>query len=143
MTTRRSEPAPYLGDVRDGLTQVARTLPDLAAVYAYGSRARGSAHEGSDLDLALLLHPGARPGPLFAETLAVRLEECLDSRMEVDAHLVDHLPLPVLGRVVTEGVLVFERNASLRVEFEVATRRLYFDFLPLLERDAREGLTRG
>jgi len=136
-------PRPDFDEVRTALAHVARTLPGLAAAYAYGSRARGSANTGSDLDLALVMGPAARPGPLFAETVATRLEQRLASRVDVDAHRVDHLPLSVLGRVVTEGVLVFDGDPSARVEFEVSTRRLYFDFLPFLERDAREALTRG
>lgn len=118
-------------------------LPELAAAYVYGSAATGAAREGSDVDIALVLTAGARPGPLFAEGVSVRLGERLGFSVEIDAHLVDHLPLPVLGRVVTEGVLVFERDPRTRVEFETTTRRLYFDFLPFLERDAREALTRG
>lgn len=63
--------------------------------------------------------------------------------VEIDTHIVEALPLAVLGRVVTAGVLLFERDARRRVEFETSTRRLYFDFLPFLERDAREALRSG
>jgi hypothetical protein len=45
--------------------------------------------------------------------------------------------------VVTEGILLYEADPSARVEFETSTRRRYFDFLPFLERDAREGLLAG
>lgn len=36
--------------------------------------------------------------------------------------------------------MIFESDPSRRVEFETDTRRAYFDFLPLIERDAREGI---
>lgn len=135
------DPTPVtLDGVRAALAAVAAGVPELAAAYAYGSRVTGADSAHSDLDLALVLSAGSKPGPLLAETVAVRLAERLDFGVEVDAHLVDHLPLPVLGRVVTEGVLVFDRDPSRRVEFETATRRLYFDFVPFMERDAREAL---
>lgn len=38
------------------------------------------------------------------------------------------------------GNLIYESDPADRVEFETATRRLYFDFPPLLERDARSGI---
>jgi hypothetical protein len=78
-----------------------------------------------------------------AERISALLASELRSGAEVDAHLSTRLPLPVLGRVVTHGVLLFERNPARRVEFETSVRRLYFDFLPFLERDAREGIRAG
>lgn len=126
------------------VAEVAEELPGVAAVYLYGSRLRGTALPISDIDLAVLLVDGERQGdPLFAESFAARVSVALRSSVEVDAHLVSRLPLPVLGRVVTDGHLIYEGDASRRVEFETSTRRLYFDFLPLLERDAHEGLTGG
>lgn len=134
---------PSIEELHATVSAVAGEVPELAAVYLYGSRAAGTDAAGSDMDLALVLTAGAEPGPLFAETIASRVGERLAFTLEVDAHRVDHLPLPVLGRVVTEGVLLFERDASRRVEFETSTRRLYFDFQPFMERDIRESFGRG
>lgn len=130
-------------ELRAIVSAVAAEVPQLAAVYLYGSRALGTAAVGSDVDLALVLTAGVETGPLLAETIAARVGERLDFAVEVDAHRADHLPLPVLGRVVTEGILLFERDASRRVEFETSTRRLYFDFQPFMERDLREAFERG
>ena len=128
--------------IRAAVAEVAGGLPDVAAVYLYGSRVHGGTLPLSDIDLAVLLVDGdGERDPLFAESFAARVSVALRSGVEVDAHLVSQLPLPVLGRVVTDGYLIYESDASRRVEFETSTRRLYFDFLPLLERDAREGLT--
>jgi predicted nucleotidyltransferase len=118
--------------------------PEVAAVYAYGSRVSGRPSPLSDLDLALVLTDTASPDdPLFTEVIANRIAEALPGEPELDVHLAEDLPLPVRGRVVTRGVLVFESDPARRVAFETATRRLYFDFLPLLERDARTALRAG
>jgi uncharacterized protein len=37
------------------LDDIRRAIPQIAAVYVYGSQVRGGQHPGSDLDLALLL----------------------------------------------------------------------------------------
>lgn len=133
-----------LEHVREAVSRALAGVPEIAAVYLYGSQATGSALPISDIDLALVLSVDAIPDdPLFAERVSVRVAEELETPLEIDAHVVDTLPLSVLGRIVMSGVVVFERDASRRVEFETSTRRLYFDFLPLLERDAREALRSG
>lgn len=130
--------------IRDAVVRALTGVPEIAAVYLYGSQATGTALPISDIDLALVLSADARPDdPLFAERIAVRIAEALGTSLEIDAHTVDALPLAVLGRIVTTGILLFERDPSRRVEFETSTRRLYFDFLPFLERDAREALHGG
>lgn len=97
----------------------------------------------SDLDLALVLATDDAPeDPLLAERLAARIATELGTGMEIDVTLARDLPLGVRGRVVA-GQLVYERDPRRRVEFETSTRRRYFDFLPYLERDAREGLRAG
>jgi len=122
----------------------------VAAAYAYGSQVSGRALPTSDLDIAVVADTGVEIDPLFPERLAVRLVETLERCGEgarpvpdLDVRLVDHLPLALRGRIVTEGVLIFESDPVRRVEFETDTRRAYFDFLPLIERDAREGLIAG
>lgn len=133
-----------LDDLRGTLPRVLGGLPVVAAVYAYGSRVDGRATEGSDLDLAVVLRSERAPSdPLLAERVSVRIASALGTGVEIDTHLAEHLPLPVRGRVVTHGVLLYDADPPSRVEFETATRRRYFDFLPFLERDAREGLTRS
>jgi predicted nucleotidyltransferase len=132
-----------LDRLRVVLAGVLRDEPAVAAVYAYGSRISGRALPSSDLDLAFVLAPGTQGDPLFAEGLAARIASALRTAVEVDGHLATALPLPVRGRVVTQGMLVFERDPVVRVAFETTTRREYFDFLPLLERDARTVLSAG
>jgi predicted nucleotidyltransferase len=130
-------------DLRSGLPQVLEDFPEVACVYVYGSRVHGRTFPWSDVDLAIVLKRAAgREDPLLAERVAARVAVALGSPAEIDAHLAEDLPLPVLGRIVTEGVLLFDRDPVRRVEFETSARRLYFDFLPFLERDAREGLKR-
>ena len=127
--------------LRTAVTEVLAAVPEVAAAYLYGSHARGKPLPTSDLDLALVLRTETgSDDPLFAERLASRIASALDEPIEVDAHLAEDLPLPVRGRVVTSGVLLYEADPVRRVDFETSTRRLYFDFLPLLERDAREGI---
>jgi hypothetical protein len=53
--------------------------------------------------------------------------------------------------VLSEGILLFSRDEEFRIQYEVLTRKLYFDFLPVLEmmrtaffeRLKQEGLNSG
>ena len=119
-------------------------VPEVVAAYAFGSRISGRPLPRSDLDIALVATDEASEGdPLLAERLANRLAEALGEPIELDCRLTAHLPLALNGRIITEGVMIYEGDPERRVEFETATRRLYFDFLPLLERDARDGIAAG
>lgn len=133
---------PSVERIAAAVARAVEGVREIAAVYLYGSSLAGRISRLSDIDLALVL-PDEPDDPLFAERIAARVGEELGGDIEIDAHVAADLPLPVRGRVVTRGRLIYERDPSCRVEFETATRRLYFDFLPLLERDAREGLQAG
>lgn len=120
--------------LRRALERVLRDMPGIAVAYAFGSRISGGSLPLSDLDLALVLRDDERrDDPLLAERISVRIASELrraiegDEAVEIDAHLAEELPLPVRGRVVTGGMLLYEADP----------------FRPLLERDAREGLLSG
>lgn len=112
----------------------------VTVAYAYGSRIAGRPRPDSDLDVAVLVPEGSMRDPLRAERLANRLAEALGDGPDLDVRLLNDMPLALQGRIITEGRRIYEGDAERRVEFETATRRLYFDFLPLIDRDAREGL---
>ncbi|MCI1189334.1 nucleotidyltransferase domain-containing protein [Hymenobacter sp. DH14] len=78
---------------------IAWHLPAEVAVWAYGSRVNGNAHEGSDLDLVLRA-PGLMPLP---DRLLARFREALtDSNLPifVDAHDWATLPASFHPRIL-------------------------------------------
>lgn len=52
---------------------------------------------------------------------------------EADVRSIDIAPLTVQGMVVSEGELLYSRDETFRIEYEVHTRKRYFDFLPVVE----------
>lgn len=115
--------------------RLARTLeaevPPPACAWLFGSRARGESGARSDVDVAVLLEEDPPPTlDGLRLDLAARLEDTLG--LPVDLVVVNRAPPDLVHRVLRDGLLVFERDPSRRVRFEVRARNEYFDLLPYL-----------
>lgn len=102
------------------------------AAYLYGSRARGTARAGSDVDLGVLFDntpPSVLSGP--ADRIADELGQEL--RLPVQVVVLNTAPPDLVHRVLRDGILVHEADSSARIRFEVAKRREYLDLLPVLQ----------
>ncbi len=131
----------------DVVGEAAAEHPEVAAAYVYGSMASGRSTPLSDVDVALLF-AGERVDDRRRSVVAAAVGSEVARRMrdggsparEVEVRDLEALPLAVRGSVLTEGRLAGSADEVRRVRFEELTRRRYFDFLPVLRRDAREGL---
>lgn len=104
---------------------------EIAAVYVFGSTARGDATQKSDVDLGILFHQtpaSTLHGQPF--DLAADLERRLG--VPADVVVLNSAPPDLRIRVLREGVLAVEHDRSARIRFEVATRNEYFDLEPIL-----------
>jgi uncharacterized protein len=113
------------------LRQMADSAPaEIVAAYLFGSRARGTARESSDVDLAVLLRsrPVARLSNVAREFEA-SVERVL--RRPVDVVVLNTAPADLVHRVLRDGMLVLDRDRSARIRFEVQSRNEYFDLAPL------------
>ena len=107
--------------------------------YLYGSYATGCTHPYSDLDIAIYLEPQFAEKALDIELdLSLELDIALDHSIETEVRALNSLPLTFAGRIITEGLLLYCRDESARVEFEVQIRQKYFDFLPVIEQYHQE-----
>ena len=102
------------------------------AAYLFGSRARGTSVARSDVDIGVL-YPEAPP-PTF-EGLPLALEADLEKRLGLPTEVVvlNWAPVDLRHRVLRDGILVLDRNPSLRIRFEVQSRNEYFDLEPILK----------
>jgi len=106
------------------------------AVYVFGSEARGTATAASDVDVAVLF--GARPpSTLLGQPFALEDELRGEVGRPVQLVVLDSAPPDLVHRVLRDGVLILDRDRSVRIRFEVAARNAYFDLRPFLERYRR------
>ena len=105
----------------------------VAAVYLFGSVARGEARPGSDLDVAVLLEPAPERGTFDSLGLDLRAELESELGQEIDFVMLNHAPPDLSHRVLRDSVLVIEPDPSARVRFEVRARNEYWDLKPYLD----------
>jgi hypothetical protein len=110
-----------------------RSHTGVAAVYLFGSIARGTARTDSDVDVAVLFHdPPLRTlnGPRFV--VEGELERALGA--PIDLVVLNDAPVDLRIRVLRDGRLLVDRDPSVRIAFEVRTRNEAFDLEPILAR---------
>jgi predicted nucleotidyltransferase len=105
----------------------------VAAVYLFGSQARGTARPDSDVDLGLLyVEPPA--GTLLAQPFLLEAELSAAFGRPVQCVVMNAAPPDLVHRILRDQQLLLDRDPSLRVRFEVAARNRYFDLKPFLDR---------
>jgi len=103
------------------VTLIQAVVPDVRAVYRFGSSSTGATHAESGLDLAVL-----PPAPLPAPT-RWDLEQDLSIALRRDVDLVDLRSASTVMRmqVVSTGTVLFESDRAARQAFEVHTYSAY------------------
>ena len=114
----------------------ASTPGDAVAVYLYGSVARGTARQGSDVDVGVLLEEDP---PRTLQGLKLDLEADLEMLLRIPVQLVvlNRAPADLIHRVLRDGKLVLDRDRSQRIRFEVKARNEFFDLQPILRQYRR------
>jgi predicted nucleotidyltransferase len=105
----------------------------VAAVYLFGSIQRGTATAASDVDVGVLY---ATVPPSTLDGGPLDLGDMLERELgrSVDLVVLNRAPVDLRARILRGGELVFERDRSARIRFEVATRNEAFDLEPVLRR---------
>ena len=115
-------------------------VPHVAFALVFGSCARGTAHAGSDIDVALDFGGGRLPGAYEIGAIVSRLEEA--TGQSVDVVVLDDAPPGLAYRVFRDGVTVLVRDRSALVERKARTILEYLDFRPVEEALSRAVLAR-
>ena len=114
--------------------------PDIRLAYLFGSRAQGSAGPISDYDVAVLFSNS--PHYDLRYKLAYDLNKAV-MRNQVDLVVLNSAPIELRYAVIASGIVVYESNFEVRVEYEAVTLSLYGDYLPILRRQRKEILFGG
>jgi len=106
---------------------------EVDVAYLFGSRARGDFTEESDLDFAILLSRNFNDPYDFVRLIA-DLAMALGVKDEkINLVVLNDASLELAYKVISEGIIIYERNIEKRVDFEVNTLKFYLDFKPVLD----------
>ncbi len=115
-------------------------MPDtLSAIYLYGSFVNGSLRADSDIDIAILSIHGVNE--LDRLELISKVEGIFTSLLkrigiQQEVSILDmrakYISLQLQYKVITEGILLYEKDRLERLDFENAIKGEYFDFMPYL-----------
>ena len=106
---------------------------EIIAAYLFGSVARATMGARSDVDVAVLY---ATAPPATLEGLPLDLEGRIEQLVKRQAQVIvlNTAPVSLVHRVLRDGVLLFDRDPSARIRFEVRARNEFFDLQPILAR---------
>lgn len=113
----------------EALRRVLADDPRIAYALLFGSAARGTAHSGSDLDVAIGLRANVRMTPRALGELVSTLERA--AGRPVDVLLLDEAAPPVAYRAFREGRVVVENDHRAFVERKTRAILAYLDFRPV------------
>lgn len=128
-------------DLRERLAKLAADFPEISLVYLFGSQVTGRTGPLSDYDLGVLVDRGG-DGPPRRAALAHALAVILDTE-RLDVVWLNQAPVELAFAVISEGRLLYERDAAARVEYEAQVMSRYFDYLPVLRAQRAEILAGG
>ena len=118
-----------MNELLQNLTKNLRKDKRIIFAYLYGSEARGTMREDSDMDIAVFIK-NIDEDPLLEADISLELEQRLDR--SVDVRIINHAPALFIYQILKDGVLLFSHDDQLRINFEVKNIMEYLDFLPLI-----------
>jgi predicted nucleotidyltransferase len=121
-------------DIFRCLNAILDNQPSVVFAYLFGSRAKGYANEKSDWDIAVyFLEPTENLGMWPAFELEAKLSRAIDSTVQITT--LNSSVSPVFGfKIVSEGILLTDKNEHLRIDFESKVLRCYYDWQYFLKR---------
>jgi predicted nucleotidyltransferase len=138
---------PSVSKLKARLSQCVRRRREIQAAYLFGSVVTGRMRPDSDIDVAVLVHPGASriKAVDYRLRLAGEISRAL-SCANLDLILLNEANPVLTHQVISKGVLAFERSHRERVAFQVRALNHYLDTEPMralyrhyLKKRIREG----
>lgn len=104
-------------------------VPHVVAVYLYGSWSRGTHNALSDIDVAVMVEPGAvNPRDFHLDVIGTMMD--IFQTDNVDVQLLDYGTPPFLARSMIGGRVLYCRSARKKVRVEAAILSRCQDFYP-------------
>ena len=120
----------------ENIIKVLSEESDILFAFLFGSYAKGTQDEKSDIDIAVYLKDEGilERVPLYPSKLAIKIERALDKKKTVDVRILNGSTLRFRSQVLRFGKLLHSKDEKKRIEFETSSLLQYYDFKPHLEK---------
>jgi predicted nucleotidyltransferase len=108
---------------------------DILLAYIFGSQVTGKIGPQSDYDFAVFL--SQKTSFQFKYKLKNKLLNILDNK-QVDLVILNDVPIELKYKVIATGKIIYQKNSTIRTEFEADTLSRYFDYLPVLRAQKKD-----
>jgi len=98
-----------------------RNTPGIAAIYLFGSVAKGRSRRPSDVDIGVLWQV-ALASTLAEQPFSAEADLAEQFARPVQIVVMNRAPSDLVHRILRDGLLVTERDKSRRIAFEVRSR---------------------
>lgn len=119
----------------ENIIKVLAEESDILFAFLFGSYAKGTQDDKSDIDIAVYLKDESilERVPLYPSRLAIKIEKVLDKKKTVDVRILNGSTLRFRSQVLRFGKLLHSKDEKKRIEFETSSLLQYYDFKPHLE----------
>jgi len=107
------------------IRSILQSYEEIELGYLFGSQAKGTATNTSDVDIGIVLQRGTSYTYKDRVDLALEIEDVVNK--EVDLKILNDAHPRFLNQVLTYGKLIYKKNERARTQFETSTRRQYLD----------------
>ncbi|KJS17879.1 MAG: hypothetical protein VR69_02960 [Peptococcaceae bacterium BRH_c4b] len=132
-TKKYSLPAKEKGIIKEKISACLLTIQEILFAYVHGSFI---ADGFRDIDLAVYLRNNIQEPTLYEIDLEMKLEKLINH--PIDVRVLNSAPLSFQSSVIKTGTLLFSKDEDLRIDFQVLTLKMYFDFEPFRRRYMKE-----
>ena len=119
----------------ENIIKVLSEESDILFAFLFGSYAKGTQDDKSDIDIAVYLKDEnlLERVPLYPSRLAIKIEKALDNKKTIDVRILNGSTLRFKSQVLRYGKLLHSKDEKKRIEFETSSLLQYYDFKPHLE----------
>ncbi len=119
----------------ENIIKVLEMEVEVLFAYLFGSYAKGTRNEKSDIDIAIYLKDESilEKDPLYPSRLAIKIERALPEKKTVDVSVLNSSTLRFISQVLRYGKLLHSKDEKKRIKFETSSLAYYYDFKPHLE----------
>lgn len=119
----------------ENIVKVLEKEENVLFAYLFGSYAKGTQNEKSDIDIAVYLTDESilEKDPLYPSRLAIKIEN-IPVKEKADVRILNGSTLRFRNQVLMHGKLLFSKDEKKRIEFETSSLHQYYDFKPHIDR---------